>query len=266
MPKVSVIVPNYNHQNFLRKRLDSVFNQTFVDFDVLLMDDSSSDGSVDILSRYAEEFGARLLLNEVNSGNPFSQWNKGLDNVAGEYVWIAESDDYAELDFLENLVKALDENPTAGIAYCQSWLVPRSDAKHDPVLTESMHEMFIDHSRWKIGFCNSGKDELANYLSFKNTIPNASGVLIRKAVLENDLRAPENMRLAGDWMFWTKILLKSDVVFVPKPLNYFREPHSGSQRDRTRKQALEFLEGLDIYAYIRERDEIDEPSRKNKIR
>ncbi len=262
MPKVSVIVPNYNHQDFLRKRLDSVYNQSFQDFDVLLLDDASTDNSVEILNEYAQDARTNLLRNKQNSGSPFKQWNKGLKHVSGDYIWIAESDDYADCAFLERMVAALDDHPSAGIAYCQSWLVPRERVDYAPVTTESSHEMFADYMRWTQGYFNTGHDELARYLAFKNTVPNASGVLIRRSVLGDDIRAPESMRLAGDWMFWTLILLRSDIVFVPEPMNYFREPHTGSQRSRTRQQALELMEGLEIYRFIRDRIEIDRKSRK----
>jgi glycosyltransferase involved in cell wall biosynthesis len=265
MPKVSVIVPNYNHERYLQKRLDSIFNQTYQDFDVLLLDDASSDSSVDILREYADDARVRLIVNEQNSGSPFKQWNKGIELVQGDYLWIAESDDYADLDFLSQLVTSLEAHPKAGIAYCQSWLVPRETADYPPVLTESMHEMFVDHARWQTGYANSGKDELANYLTFKNIIPNASGVLIRRSVLAEGIRAPESMKLAGDWMFWARILLEADIVFVPKPLNFFREPHTGSQRDRTKQQALELIEGLDIYGFIRAQVPLEPALRKRVL-
>ena len=60
-------------------------------------------------------------------------------------------------------------------------------------------------------------------------------------MVKNGLRAPENMKLAGDWMFWIQILLANDVVFLAEPLNFFREPHRESQRYKTNFQALELM-------------------------
>ena len=84
MPAVSVIVPNYNHARFLRKRIDSILNQTFQDFELILLDDCSTDESRSILSEYASDPRVRLELNEVNSGSPFKQWNKGIRIARGE--------------------------------------------------------------------------------------------------------------------------------------------------------------------------------------
>jgi len=111
MPKVSVIVPNYNHARYLRQRVDSVLGQTFQDFELILLDDCSTDESRSVLSSYAGNPRVRIEFNEVNSGSTFKQWNKGVRLARGEYVWIAESDDYADPQLLERLVSRLDAEP-----------------------------------------------------------------------------------------------------------------------------------------------------------
>ena len=105
MPTVSVIVPNYNHAPYLQERFDSIFNQTFQDFEVIILDDCSSDNSKEIIEEYRNRPQvSHIVHNEKNSGYPFKQWAKGFGLAKGEYIWIAESDDWAELNFLENLV------------------------------------------------------------------------------------------------------------------------------------------------------------------
>ena len=124
MATVSIIVPNYNHSRFLEERLESIFSQTFQDFEVILLDDSSTDNSVEVLKRYATHPKVReLLVNDHNSGSPFKQWQQGFALSLGEYIWIAESDDYADKDFLATLVPALKANPQLGLAYCQSRII-----------------------------------------------------------------------------------------------------------------------------------------------
>src|SRR6267378_3760300 len=119
-PKVSVIVPNYNHARFLRQRLDSIMGQTFQDFEVVLLDDCSIDESRSILSEYADDPRVRIEFNAVNSGSTFKQWNKGVRLARGEYVWLAESDDYADPQLLERLVSRLDAEPNAVLCNCRS--------------------------------------------------------------------------------------------------------------------------------------------------
>src|SRR5258708_2534765 len=95
-PTASVIIPNYNHARYLRKRIDSVVGQTYQNFELILMDDCSTDESRSILSEYVKDPRVRIELNEKNSGSTFKQWNKGVALARGQYVWVAESDDYAD--------------------------------------------------------------------------------------------------------------------------------------------------------------------------
>jgi hypothetical protein len=120
-PLVTVIVPNYNHALYLRQRLDSIYGQTYANLEVLLMDDGSSDDSRAILTEYRDRFPdrTRLLFNEVNSGGVFHQWEKGLREAKGDLVWIAESDDWADLNLLETLVPFF-KNPAVMLSYART--------------------------------------------------------------------------------------------------------------------------------------------------
>ena len=78
-PLVSIVVPNYNHGKYLKERLNSIFNQTYSNYEVILLDDFSTDSSKKILSEYSENPKvSQCVLNETNSGNIFIQWNKGI--------------------------------------------------------------------------------------------------------------------------------------------------------------------------------------------
>src|ERR1035438_3730252 len=127
MVKVSVVIPNYNHSRFLPRRIDSVLSQTFQDFELILLDDCSADDSRSILAQYSNDPRVRIEFNETNSGSTFKQWNKGVRLAHGKYVWIAESDDYADARLLERLVAVLDSDPAVSFAYCQSWVVSDDD-------------------------------------------------------------------------------------------------------------------------------------------
>ena len=124
MPTVSVIVPNYNHAAFLEQRIDSVLNQTFQDFEIILIDDCSTDDSVDFLNKFKNHPKvSHFILNEKNSGSPFGQWQRGIELAVGNYIWIAESDDFAEVDFLEKTVSVLNAKPSTVLAYSDSRII-----------------------------------------------------------------------------------------------------------------------------------------------
>ena len=246
LPKVSVVVPNYNHDRYLPKRISSVLDQTYQNFEVIYLDDASTDDSNKVFSQFLDDSRIRAIYNEVNTGNPFKQWNKGIRAARGEYVWIAESDDFADPKFLEVLVDALDENPTAGFAYCQSWEVDECDL----VLSNYQWLTAEFGDRWQHDFTNTGVDECIHYMVFRNTVPNASAVLIRRSAYFAVDGAPEDMKLCGDWLFWAKLLLSSDVVFIADGLNYFRRANLKGARGQAGQGGRYIEERFKVVQYI----------------
>jgi glycosyltransferase involved in cell wall biosynthesis len=241
MPKVSVIVPNYNHAKFLEQRLQSILDQTFQDFDLTYLDDASSDDSNAVFAKFDSHPRIKAIYNDRNTGSPFKQWNKGIRATSGDYIWIAESDDVAEPKLLETLVPLLDRNPQVGLAYCQSRQI---DSNNVVLLTTLRHwAEEPSESRWSNDFVANGINECQQHLLFNNNIPNASAVLIRRSVYEAIGGAEESMFFAGDWMTWMKILLKSDLAFSAQILNSFRT-HNSSVSSRS------FLSETGIYEHL----------------
>ncbi len=246
MPTVSVIVPNYNHARFLRKRLESILAQNFQDFELVLLDDCSTDESRAILAEYAGDPRVRIEFNSSNSGNPFKQWNKGVGLATGKYVWIAESDDYADARLLERLMVALDGDSRAAFAYCRSWRVTESDEPDgfaDDYLT-CRHE-----GRWANDYCADGREECRDYFVEQNIVPNASGVVFRKEIYERVGGADESLRLCGDWKLWAAMALTGRMVYLGEPLNFFRF-HEGSMRSKTKYEGRDVAEALRVIRWI----------------
>jgi glycosyltransferase involved in cell wall biosynthesis len=244
MPKVSVIVPNYNHARFLPQRLDSIFAQTFKDYELIVLDDASSDNSREVLKYYTAKIPMRLVFNERNSGSPFAQWQKAAALANGEYLWIAESDDYADPKLLQTLVSELQRNPKVGLAYCQSFGVNEKGQ----ILGKWGGYRDLEPERWQNNYVNQGADEVARYLVIKNTIPNASAIVLKRDVFCQAVQNAEKFRLTGDWWTWSRMLMQSDVAYVSEPLNFFRT-HDCSVRDTT-KLSVAALEYFTVMAYI----------------
>lgn len=249
--RVSVVVPNYNHARFLSARLDSILAQTFSDFELIYLDDASTDDSATVWARYEREARVtHIVVNAQNSGSPFAQWNRGVLLARGEFVWIAEADDVADVRFLERLVTVLDANPNVGVAYSQSNLI--DDEGRIWGSAYAYNENMNDAAkRWQTNFVNAGKSEVANFLARHCTIPNASAVVFRRAVYNAVGGADVRYRLGGDHLLWTKMLLQSDVAFVAEPLNEFRR-HTGTVRQTAYRDGTNLVEGYQIAAFIRE--------------
>jgi glycosyltransferase involved in cell wall biosynthesis len=102
MKNVTVIIPNYNHAPYLEQRIQSVLDQSYQDFEMILLDDYSTDSSKEIINKYVgNDKIAHVFFNEKNSGSPFGLWKYGIEKASGKYIWIAESDDWAEGNHLE---------------------------------------------------------------------------------------------------------------------------------------------------------------------
>lgn len=252
-PLVSVIVPNYNHAQFLDERLQSIASQSYTNIEVLLMDDHSSDGSRDVLERWAGS-DARMttLFNNENSGSPFSQWAMGAAWAKGKYLWIAESDDYCDKDMLAVHVQSMEANEKAVIAYSHSHLVDeKGQFLRD--FRDDYGFIFGDTAKWTRDFTVHGKTEVAKHMVFSNTIPNASGILMRKTAFDAVGAPATHWRLNGDWLLYSKLLQHGELIFHARPRNKFRF-HAQTQRSRAMSSYKAFDELLEMYDIFESKD------------
>jgi glycosyltransferase involved in cell wall biosynthesis len=238
-PAVSVVVPNYNHAQFLERRLDSIYGQTFTDFEVLLLDDASDDESIDILKRYAERHArnTRLILKERNSRSPFAQWAKGIELARGNLVWIAESDDYCELDLLEHLRKPF-AYPRVALSYAIPVSVDHGGTPISYQFAEYASELPL--ARWQSSYVAEAEEEVAVALGLRNTIPNASAALFRREAALPFLKDPiwQRMRICGDWCFYLKLLQGRRIAFVKEARSYFTHTETNTSAREARTKAL----------------------------
>lgn len=222
-PLVSVIIPNYNHARFLERRIDSVLNQTYPHFEVIILDDCSTDRSREVIEKYAgHPKVAHVVCNERNTGTPFAQWEKGLRLARGKYVWIAESDDYAAEQFLERTVEQLELHPSAVLCAANSHIVDADEVERE--------NHYNDHVV-KEPTLFPGKQYLKKYMYWGNRIYNASMVLFRKEMSENVSTDYTKMRYLGDYLFWMEIIRKGDVIELAEKLNYFRHHYSSTTKE-----------------------------------
>lgn len=233
---VSVIVPNYNHAEYLKQRIDTILEQSYQNFEVIILDDCSTDNSRDIIEQYRNHNKiSKIIYNETNSGSTFSQWNRGIRLSKGELIWIAESDDFAATNLLQELQSEFDIDPQLGIAYCQSYMV---NEKNEVTGSWQFWTNEFDTELFKTRFKIIGKDYIDKFLIYKNTIPNASAVLFRKKIYELIGGADESVSEAGDWLTWIKILTISNIAYIPAHLNNFRY-HNKSVIAKAAKKASE---------------------------
>lgn len=110
MPKISVIVPVYNTEKYLRKCLDSILNQTYQDFEIIIINDGSTDGSEKIINEYKEKNSSRIKYYVQQNAGLSSARNVGIEKAKGEYLSFIDSDDYIDKDLFQNLKQEIDKD------------------------------------------------------------------------------------------------------------------------------------------------------------
>jgi len=217
---ISVIIPNYNHAAYLQQRIESVIKQTLQPFEIIILDDCSTDNSVEIIQSYASVYPTiQFIKNDINSGSTFAQWNKGVALASGDLIWIAESDDTAENNFLETLLSNFEKDAKVVLAYCQS---KRIDAGGEVTGNWKNFTDDLDNDLFKNDFVWNGQDYIESFLIHRNTIPNASAVVFKKAAYSQTGGANNFLKNVGDWLIWLQILTEGNIAYSSQLLNNFR--------------------------------------------
>lgn len=192
MARITIIMPVYNGEKYIRSAIDSILNQTFKDWKLLCIDDCSSDNSVDIVQSYDDD-RIELICNDKNRGRAFSR-NVGLENAQTEYIALLDDDDIAMPYRLEKEIEYLD-------------------AHHD-IDVVGGHQRQIDgqgndlNKQWSVPL---NPNYLKAYLLFNNCVVNGSTMFRRNFIEKNNIRYKDNMCGAEDYMFWVECSLHGKI-------------------------------------------------------
>jgi glycosyltransferase involved in cell wall biosynthesis len=262
-PKVSVIIPNYNHATYLHRRIQTVLCQDFSDIEVIILDDFSRDNSREVIAELTtSDSRVRTVFNNKNSGSVFKQWAKGLSLARGKYIWIAESDDYAELDFLSTLVPLLDGDDSLAFAYTNSLIVN----EYENVIEEisEIKKRIFDSEHWHYDFISTGRQELRQYLSLQCTVNNASAVLFRRSSIDAVGGVDTSFRYTGDWMMYIKLSLFGNIIYKAKCLNNYRE-HEVNASKKSFSDGSQAFERQKCFAFVYKSGALDTDSLKRML-
>ncbi|WP_200376419.1 glycoside hydrolase family 99-like domain-containing protein [Thiocystis violacea] len=244
-PRISVVVPNFNYRRYLPGRIASILNQTLPGYELIVLDDASTDDSRHWLETELPALTpeAEVIFNATNSGSVFLQWLAGVERARGDYVWIAEADDLADPGFLEEAMRGLAD-PEVVLSFTQS----RQIDPEGEVLCGDYLDYVADISRerWSRPYQCQGAEEIAQVLAIKNSLPNVSAVVFRREPLLKVLREHiEHIRahkVAGDWVTYVELLREGSIAFSPKALNdHRRHPDSVTLSRFDREQLREIV-------------------------
>ncbi len=220
--RVTAIIPNYNHARYLAERVRSVAHQTYPFIDIVILDDCSTDDSLAVIGALAADCPRPVAVhrNDANSGNVFAQWRKGMELATGDLVWICESDDTCEPDFVEKMVchfRDLSVTMAFGrIEFCDE----------DGTVVAGMEEFreSAEAIDWQAPIKRPAYEWFCNALGARNVMANVGGCMFRRQTLPDALwSAAREFRIIGDWFLYSRIAGAGQIVYEPAAVAYFRQ-------------------------------------------
>lgn len=217
--KVSIVIPSYNHAKFLNDRLKSIVDQSFQDFQMIIIDDCSSDESIEILNKFYRDNKDKVnhfIINKTNSGSGYKSWQKGIELANSPYIWIAETDDTAKSSFLNDAIEILENNAEVNLVFCASNII---DEKGEKIKSSFRRLEYLQVAEE----CSEifDREVFLNNMPFKTFITNGSSVVFRKP----EFGFPSeffNYRQMTDAFVWTHLLTPGKFAFINKYNNSFR--------------------------------------------
>jgi glycosyltransferase involved in cell wall biosynthesis len=230
-PLVSVCIASYNHCRFLPAAIDSVLNQTFKDVEIIITDDGSRDGSLELLREYESRFPSKIHVftheGHVNRGIA-ATFNVSLRKARGQYIACTGSDDIWVSTKLAEQLQFIEANPSVGFVYSRALVIDQDGVETGRILGEDL---------------SLSDDSLAR-LIYENPIPAPSVILPRECAEKIGIEH-ENV-VYSDWEMWIRLLAHYRAGFIDRPLLLYRV-HSyntsiGIARRFDLKRQIEMLE------------------------
>ncbi len=222
---VSIIMPVYNGERFIGEALDSILMQSYKNFELIVINDGSTDNTLEILQQYKTRFDERLLIiNQPNQGQVVAK-NKGLNLARGDFISFLDSDDRWHPRKLESQIDLLLKNPSVGLCYTEAVLI---DERGNQIGYRTVNPSYI-------GKC-------FNKLIMGNCIT-ASSVLLKRECIDKVGSFDTSLTACENWDLWLRISRISELKYIKKPLTYYRihQEHMSKDLDKMRNARLQVL-------------------------
>ena len=218
MPKISVIIPAYNAMTYLPETIKSVLNQTFNNFEVIVVNDGSSDETEQWVSQISDP--RVKLITQVNQGAAVAR-NTGISHAKGEYIAFLDADDLWESTKLDKQVEILNNNQKVGVVYCWAALI---DGTGKP--TGRIFKSYAQGNIWE-------------RLTERNIIMCGSTAMVRRQCFQTCGNFDSNIKVAEDWDMWLRIATSYSFALVTEPLVRYRQ-HSNNKSKNSIKKLEDF--------------------------
>ena len=209
-PEVSVIIPCYNSERFIRETLSSVLSQTFAAIEIIIIDDGSTDSTKEIIDSFSD---LRIkYFYKQNEGVSIAR-NRGIGCSKGKYIAFLDADDIWLPEKIERQVGKMEKEKSASLIYSGFYIIDDNGLVMDTFNRESSGDIIKD------------------LVLIGNTIGTSSGVLARREVFEDTGGFDPSLSTAADWDMWIRILNRYGIAYIDKPLFKYRSHASGMHRN-----------------------------------
>lgn len=216
--RFSVIIPLYNKAPYVAKAIGSVLSQTFADYELVIMDDGSQDGSFEVALQCIDGHPNCHIYRQTNKGVSVAR-NNAVALSQGEYLCFLDADDWWEPTFLEEMSRLIEEFPDAGI-YGTNYTIVNETRHKTRVASVGVDSGF---EKGYINYCQVYAKTL--YMPLTSIT-----VSIPRDIFEEMKGFPKNIKLGEDFMLWIRIALNYKVAFLNKPLAFYNQDVDGANR------------------------------------
>ncbi len=251
---VSVCIPTYNRAGLLRQAIDSVLQQTYQNFEIVVVDNASTDGTEGLVRSYTDG-RIRYFRNHSNVGHR-ANWNLCLKFATGDYIAILPDDDAMLPENLAAKVAVLDQNPRVALVHSRYHLIDGDGG------------VFRENTNWGHGpeRGQSGLEDRRHLLTAAYNLVNVSSAVFRRTCYEQFGGFTHRLRLAFDWEYFLRIAIQHDIYFLAEPLALWRV-HAGSITSASVNQDLQkLLEDIGVPRLVAARELDHFPDRTQIVR
>lgn len=210
LAKVSILIPTFNRANYLRMAIDSAIEQTYSNIEIIVLDDCSTDETVNVMRDYKNKKNLIFIRNDKNIGF-IKNWNKGMELSTGEYIKIMGDDDLLDKNCITEQARILETSPDIGIVCCNYFIIDGNNK----IMQEAGR---YPYRLFKSDTKESGSDFTINYLLQKRAVGWPTAILFRRLDIKKAGFFDIDMGSPADIDMWCRILRFSNFYYIDKKL------------------------------------------------
>lgn len=239
--KISFITASYNYAKYIPETIESVINQTYENWELIIVDDGSKDNSIEVINSYVKKYPEkiRLLTHPNNENRGLKETVKlGVQNATGDFIAFVESDDYIRKDYLEKKLEILKKFPNLKFIYNDVEMVGNVSSDDVKIDTLDITRRIFENQNRPIS--------LHRFMPITNLVPTFSCVMVKRdALLACNFDTPQNAWL--DWWLWGQIAVNNKFYFISEKLSYWRlhdSSYINISKEAILKKAFQFKKKL----------------------